>query len=89
MTETWITAALALAAALGGALAGWLHFASLHRVADLFVAGRLAAVWLQLARLALLVAFLALCARGGAVVLIAGAAGVLAGRALVLGRGRR
>lgn len=79
---------LALAAALAGAGAGWAHFASLGRVADLLVAGRMAAVGLQLVRLAALAAFLWLCTRGGAAVLAAGAAGIFAGRALALRRAR-
>ncbi|MCA8883460.1 MAG: hypothetical protein KDA50_06905 [Rhodobacteraceae bacterium] len=81
------TVLLMLLAAPVGGLAGWLHFATLARVADLFVAGRLSAVGLQLARLAVLGAFLWLCSRGGAAVLIAGAAGVLAGRAIVMRKG--
>lgn len=79
---------LALGAALAGFGLGWLHFASLSRVADLFVAGHMRAVALQLARLAVLAGFLVLCAQGGAAVLVAGAAGVLAARARVL-RGAR
>ena len=74
------------AAALAGGAIGWLHFASLARVSELFVAGRIAAVGLQLARFAILGAFLFLCARGGAGVLIAAAAGVLAARAAVMKR---
>lgn len=83
-----MTVALTLAAAVAGFGAGWLHFSTLSRVADLFVAGRMSALWLQLARLALLAGFLVLCALGGAPVLAGGAVGVLAGRALVLRRAR-
>lgn len=79
---------LALAAAVAGFAAGWLHFASLGQVAEMIVAGRLTAIWLQLGRLAALAAFLFLCAQGGAPVLIAAAAGLLAGRAFVLRRAR-
>lgn len=83
-TQTVLLALLALPA---GAVAGWLHFSSLSRVADMFVAGKMSAIGLQLLRFALLGAFLWLCTQGGAPVLIAGAAGVLAGRAYVLRKG--
>lgn len=73
-------------AAFAGTAAGWFHFASLARVTDLLVRGRIAGVGLQLARFALLAAVLWLCAKAGWVALLAGAAGVLAGRALVLRR---
>lgn len=75
-------------AAFAGFALGWIHFASLSRVADLFVAGRLSAVALQVARLAALGAFFWIGAQQGAVTLIAGAAGVLAARQLVLRRAR-
>ena len=82
------TIILALAAALTGAAAGWLHFTLLGHVTALLVAGRLSGVALQLGRFALLGALLWLCAQGGAVVLLACLAGILAGRAVVM-RGRR
>lgn len=82
------TIALALAALLAGYGAGWLHFASLARVADLLAAGRLWALWLQLLRLVALGLFLYLCARGGALVLLAAGAGVLLGRHHVVRGGR-
>jgi F1F0 ATPase subunit 2 len=80
--------ALAAAAGIAGAALGWAHFASLAWVADLFAAGRIGAVALQVGRLAVLSGFLWLCAQGGAAVLLAAAAGVLAGRSLVLRRAR-
>lgn len=83
-----MSALWAIPAALAGFALGWLHFASLSRVTDMLVAGRMSAVLLQLARLAVLAGFLILCARAGAWVLIAGAAGVLTARAFVL-RGAR
>lgn len=83
-----MNAGWAIIAAVAGLGLGWLHFASLARVADWLLAGRLAAVALQLARFALLGGFLFLCSRGGALVLLAGAAGVLSARVLVLRRAR-
>ncbi|WP_028028448.1 ATP synthase subunit I [Gemmobacter nectariphilus] len=76
-----------LAALAGGGL-GALHFLTLRRVSDMLLNGRLVAVGLQLARLAVMALFLWLCARAGAAPLLAGAAGVLAGRAIVLRRVR-
>lgn len=73
-------------AALAGYGAGRLHFASLHRIADLIVAGRLAAIGLQLGRLVLLGVFLFLCVQFGAATLLAGAAGILTARQRVVGR---
>lgn len=80
------TLAAAVAAVLAGIVMGWVHFASLSRVTDLLVAGRIAGVGLQVARFAVLGAFLWTCTQGGWPVLVAGALGVLAGRALVLRR---
>lgn len=77
---------LAVLAAGSGFVAGWLHFASLARIADMIVAGRLTPILFQLARLAGLGLFLWLCAMGGAAVLLAGAAGVLVARSVVLRR---
>lgn len=79
-----MTLILALGALIAGIAAGWAHFASLRRVADLFTEGRMSAVALQLGRLAALGVFLWLCTRGGAPVLIAGAVGILIGRAVAL-----
>lgn len=78
----------ALLAAATGIAVGWFHFWSLSRVTDLLVAGRLSGVGLQVARFALLVAFLWLCAKAGWIVLLAGAVGILTGRTLVLRRAR-
>jgi hypothetical protein len=80
--------AIIAAAALSGIAMGWVHFVTLTRVTAMLVAGRIAGVGLQMARFALLGAFLWLCAKGGWPVLLAGAFGVLAGRALVLWRFR-
>ncbi|MFT3803336.1 MAG: hypothetical protein QM766_19255 [Burkholderiaceae bacterium] len=82
------TVVLAVLAALAGFGAGWLHFASLARVADLIVDGRPSAIGLQLARIAVLGCLLGLFAWAGAAVLLAGTAGVLAGRSFVLRRTR-
>lgn len=81
--------AWAVLAGLAGFAAGWLHFASLAQVTRLFLQGRLAAVWLQLARLALLAGVLFLCARGGAPMLIAAGTGLALARLLVLRRAAR
>ena len=86
MTPELATVVAALVAALAGTAAGWFHFISLSRVADLLVAVRIAGVGLQVARFVVLGMFLWLCAKGGWPVLLAGAAGVMAGRALVLRR---
>ncbi|MCC0062918.1 MAG: hypothetical protein H6895_02370 [Defluviimonas sp.] len=83
------TLLLTLAATLAGLGTGWFHFASLARIAEMIVAGRIAAIWLQIARLVLIAALLWLCARGGALVLIAGAVGILAGRSVALRRAGR
>jgi hypothetical protein len=80
--------AIMAAAALAGIAMGWVHFVTLTRVTAMLLAGRIAGVGLQMARFALLGAFLWLCAKGGWPVLLAGASGVLAGRALVLRRFR-
>ncbi|MEQ9462452.1 MAG: hypothetical protein RJQ10_02230 [Haliea sp.] len=86
MSAGLVTALAALAAALAGTLAGWIHFTSLARVTDLLVAGRIQGVGLQLGRFVLLGVFLWICAQGGWVVLVAAAVGILAGRTLVLRR---
>jgi hypothetical protein len=89
VSADWIAPALAVAAAAGGYAVGIAHFGALRRVADMLVAGRLAGVALQLARMGALALFLTLCALAGAAPLVAGAAGVLAGRARVLRREER
>jgi len=71
-------------AALAGYGIGTVHFRSLARVADMMLAGRMIAVVLQLARLAVLAGFLILAALAGPGPLIAAAAGVLVARARVL-----
>lgn len=76
-----VTALLATGA---GVCTGWLHFASLERVTRMILDGKLAALGLQIGRLALLGCLLWLFAKGGALTLIAGTAGILAGRWLVL-----
>lgn len=86
MTPDPATLGAIAAAALAGTAVGWFHFASLSRVTDLLLAGRLAGVGLQVARFALLGGFLWICSRGGWPVLLAGALGLLAGRTLVLRR---
>ena len=78
--------AIIAVAAFAGIAMGWAHFATLSRVTALLMAGRIAGVGLQVARLAVLTAFLWFCAKGGWPVLLAGALGVLTGRALVLRR---
>lgn len=87
MTLDQIPLGLAAAALVAGIAAGWAHFASLRHVADLFAAGRMRAIGLQLARLAALGVFFWLCTRGGSAVLIAGVLGVLIGRVIALKRG--
>ncbi|MCB1395878.1 MAG: hypothetical protein H6898_14445 [Rhodobacter sp.] len=82
------TLGLAALAALAGLAAGWVHFASLAPIARMLTQGRMLAVALQVARLAVLGLVLWGFARGGALVLVAGAAGILAGRALVMRRVR-
>jgi hypothetical protein len=89
MSGLAISAAYAVLAALAGTLVGWLHFRSLRAVTERLVAGRLSAVALQLTRFAALALFLYVCARFGAVPLLAAAAGVMAGRAIVLRRQHR
>ncbi|MWD26144.1 hypothetical protein E0K89_001475 [Aquicoccus sp. SCR17] len=80
------TLAAALAALPAGALAGWVHFASLRRVTSLLVAGRISGVALQVGRFALLGGVLWLFAQWHPVVLLAGSAGIMAGRACALRR---
>lgn len=80
------TIVLAILAALAGLGVGWLHFASLERIARRIAEGRLSAIGWQVARLVVLAGVLWLFAQGGAVVLLAGAAGILAGRSIVLKR---
>lgn len=83
-----MTALLVPLAALAGFGAGWLHFRSLEQVARRLAEGRLSAVALQIARLALLGFSLFLLAKAGAAPLLAGAAGLMLARARVL-RGAR
>lgn len=71
-------------AAVAGAVAGTVFFASLAPVARMLAAGRIEAVGLQVLRFVALGLVLWLMARGGAAVLLSGAAGVMAGRALVM-----
>jgi hypothetical protein len=87
-THEGATLVMAVLAAHAGFAAGWLHFASLERVAAMIVQGRLSAIGLQLARIALLGCLLWLFAKGGGLILVAGAAGIVAGRSLVLRRAR-
>ena len=78
-----------LATCLGiGVLAGWAHFALLRWNAGLYLrpAGLGWAIGLQLLRLVLLGAVLAMLAREGALPLLTGALGVLLARRLVLRR---
>jgi hypothetical protein len=84
MSDVAISVAGVLLAAPAGAVMGWLHFRSLRAVTERLVAGRLSAVVLQMARLAALTLFLYLCARFGAVPLLAAAAGVMTGRTIAL-----
>ncbi len=83
-----MTVMFVILAGLVGTAVGWGHFASLVFVTDLLVAGRMAGLFLQLGRFAVLGAFLWLCALAGWTVLIAGAAGIMAGRFIVLKRAR-
>lgn len=73
-----------LVAAVAGYGVGTLHFRLLAQVARMMLAGRMVAVALQLARLAVLAGFLILAAKIGTAVLIAAAVGVLVARARVL-----
>jgi len=88
MTTDPHTLSLAAAALMAGGLLGWAHFASLARVTQLLLAGRVGGVALQVGRFCVLGGFFLLCARGGAEVLLAAAAGVLAGRSVALRRAR-
>jgi hypothetical protein len=90
MSGLALSAGGGMLAALAGVVLGWIHFRSLHTVAERLLEGRLSAVALQLIRFAVLAAFLFICARLGSVPLLAAAAGVMAGRTIVLRRaGRR
>jgi hypothetical protein len=73
-----------LVAALAGYGVGTVHFRSLARVADMMLAGRMLAVVLQLARLAVLTGFLVLAALAGPTPLIAAVISMLVARARVL-----
>jgi N-ATPase, AtpR subunit len=80
-----------LASCLGiGMLAGWAHFALLRWNAGLYLrpAGFGRAIGLQMLRLVLLGAVLAVLAREGALPLLLGALGVLLARRVVLRRTR-
>lgn len=86
----WLELPLAAQLGLGllaGALVGALHFASLALNLRLFTAGRvLPALLLQLLRVALSVAALAVLIRFGLAALLAGAAGLLLARQLHIAR---
>ncbi|WP_347311803.1 N-ATPase subunit AtpR [Defluviimonas sp. SAOS-178_SWC] len=71
-----------------GYIAGAVHFRALEGIARRIVAGDLRAIALQVGRMVLLGAMLAVLALIGAPTLIAGAAGVLLARARVLSRTR-
>lgn len=88
MTPDLQTLALSLAALIAGFAAGWAHFASLARVAEMLLQGRIGAIGLQLARLAALGVFLFLCTKGGTWPLLAGLAGIMSARFFVLRRAR-
>ena len=81
----WIEAGTAL---IVGAALGAFHFATLARVTNMLMDGRLTAVFLQVGRFAIMAAALWIAARQGAPVLLAGAIGIMAGRALILRRAR-
>lgn len=81
-------APLAAGFALGLAV-GLFHFATLRRVASLYLSGGPGrALALQLARLVLLAAALAALVQFGATPLLAGTLGLLAGRFIILRQGR-
>ena len=81
----WILAAFA-----GGLAAGLVHFRSLHRVSEAYLAGNAGrAIALQFLRLALLAVVLVGLAWLGAPQLLAGALGVLLARFVVIRRVRR
>ncbi|SEQ59808.1 ATP synthase subunit I [Thalassovita taeanensis] len=82
----WVV--LALAALPVGYLAGVVHFRTLDVVAHRLVSGDMTAVFLQVARLAVLGGLLWVFAMFGASALIAGAGGVLLARGRVLARCR-
>ena len=80
--------ALALAALFAGTAAGWAHFRALETIAARLAAGERRVILWQALRLVALGLFLFLCAKGGALTLLAAAGGVFLGRALVM-RGAR
>lgn len=84
------TLLIAAGFALGLGL-GLIHFASLKRVAELYVGGGSLgrALGLQLLRLAILTGLLVLLARQGAAPLLAGALGIIVARWIVLRRARK
>ncbi|WP_165771987.1 ATP synthase subunit I [Niveispirillum lacus] len=88
MTETWITAGLALLAGAGGA---WLFFRMLALNTRFYASGRaVAAVILHAGRLSITAALLIFVARlGGAVPLLAVIGGFLLMRPLLLRQYRR
>jgi hypothetical protein len=88
MIGALLLAVEALLGAAAGYGAGLLHFRSLQRVAEGIVAGRKRAVAFQLARLAALGAFLALCAMVGAPALLGAALGLTLARRAALREAR-
>lgn len=90
MTQT-LPFLVPLVAAAVGLGAGLLHFSTLEKVTQLYLAGGGIglALGLQLARLALLGAVLVGLAYTGALPLLTGALGILAGRTIVLRAKRR
>lgn len=79
-----------LAALAGGAALGYAHFASLHRISDDYLGGRVArAIVIHALRLSVMAAALIVLARLGAAHLLAGALGVMASRFVVMRRARR
>lgn len=84
MTGALVIAATALLGALAGYGAGLVHFRSLRRVAEGFVAGRRGTLALHLARLLGLALFLAACALTGAPALLGAVLGLTLARRRVL-----
>ena len=83
-----MTAVIALMFLILGFLAGALHFTLLRRNADLFVSGGspLAAIGLQLGRMATTAGVLLIAALNGWVSLLAATAGLMAARQVVVRR---
>lgn len=70
---------------IAGMALGLLHFKTLHRVTDNYLAGQTGrAIALQFLRLGVLFGFLAVLVVSGAAALLSGTAGVLLGRLAVL-----